>query len=284
MIKVASTAQETLKELRKGDTWASFWQEGVQYAEKRINQEIWFGVKGAKGGVPPDCKMGVDIVDLVIKKILSGRLTCKPNVDFTAFFYRTIRTEVRLLARSKKNLDMISDQTGSGDTRKNFSMFDINPPDPDEHNSFYTKYSDEFIQTILNDFLAYVSKDPLLTKVSKIFVYSGVVFEECFEGMVEDAGDLIFHLTKQGYINVEGEVQYKFWKLTNEKDFKLPERFNAQRKMIFLIINQSLNIERPKEIASWLNLDAGVIYTVKQKMNRYIERFRDLIYKGEYDG
>ena len=163
-------------------------------------------------------------------------------------------------------------------------MFDINPPDPDEHNSFYTKYSDEFIQTILNDFLAYVSKDPLLTKVSKIFVYSGVVFEECFEGMVEDAGDLIFHLTKQGYINVEGEVQYKFWKLTNEKDFKLPERFNAQRKMIFLIINQSLNIERPKEIASWLNLDSGVIYTVKQKMNRYIERFRDLIYKGEYDG
>jgi hypothetical protein len=95
MVKVASTAQETLKTLRKSKSWPEFWQNGVAYAEKRIDQEIWFGIKGAKGGVPPDCKMGIDTVNLVIKKILSGRLNCKPDVNFTAFFYRTIRSKRR---------------------------------------------------------------------------------------------------------------------------------------------------------------------------------------------
>lgn len=70
MIKVKSTVQKTLKEQMKTDAWPLFWQECVGYAEKRFDQEIWFGVKGAKGGVPPDCKMGVDIVNLVIKKFL----------------------------------------------------------------------------------------------------------------------------------------------------------------------------------------------------------------------
>lgn len=284
MVKVASTAQETLKTLRKSESWPEFWQDGVAYAEKRIDQEIWFGIKGAKGGVPPDCKMGVDIVDLVIKKILSGRLNCKPDVDFTAFFYRTIRSEVKLLAKSKKNMDMMSDQQTSGETKKDFSLFDIMPPDTDEHNDFYAKYSPEFIETILHNFLNFVRKDPLLVKVSKIFVYSGVIFEDCFQGMVDDERELIFHLKKEGYISPEGEVRLKFWKLHNEAELKLPDQFKPHRKMIFLIINQSLNIEQPREIASWLNLDSSAVHRVKQKMKRYIERFRDVVYKGEYNG
>ncbi|MCA9407177.1 MAG: hypothetical protein KC733_00675 [Candidatus Omnitrophica bacterium] len=284
MIKVKSTVQKTLKEQMKTDAWPLFWQECVGYAEKRFDQEIWFGVKGAKGGVPPDCKMGVDIVNLVIKKVLTGRRNCEPDVDFKAFFFRTIKSEISLLAKSKRNLNATSIEVLSDKSKKHYTLFDITESEFEEHNDFYNRYSDEFIESVLHNFLNFVRKDPLLAMITKIFIYSGVIFEECFAGIVQNERELVLHLTKLGYINREGEVQAKFWQLTNASQLILPAKFNHQQKMIFLIINQSLNIEKSREIASWLNLDVNVVYTMKQKMNRYIERFRDLFYKGEYDG
>lgn len=48
MIKVASTAQETLKELRKGDTWASFWQEGFNMPKNASIRKYGLALKGPR--------------------------------------------------------------------------------------------------------------------------------------------------------------------------------------------------------------------------------------------
>ena len=63
----------------------------------------------------------------------------------------------------------------------------------------------------------------------------------------------------------------------------LSETFSDQRKMIFLMIHQSLNVQKPREIASWLNLDINTVYAMKQKMNRYILKFKKDLFKGDYE-
>ena len=280
MVKIRSSVQKTLVEQMRLGSWSAFRLDCIKYADKRIVQHIWFG---AKGGVPPNGKTGSDIFDLVIKKIQSGRLNCKPDVDFKAFMFRTIRAEISLLAKSKKNLKFISDQLYSNKSMKGFSLYDFTPSNTDEHNKFYSKYSDGFIEQILNDFLNGVRNDKHLAMITKVFVYSGVVFEDSFEGIVYNPKALVQALNLQGYIDENGEVQHKFWQLTDATQFELPQEFLEQRKMIFLMIHQSLNVEKPKDIASWLNMDIKTVYAMKQKMNRYIKKFKKDLFKGDYE-
>ena len=280
MVKIRFTVQKTLREQMRQGSWSAFRLDCVKYAEKWIAQQYWFG---AKGGVPPKGKTGADIVDLVIKKVQTGRLNCKPNVDFTSFMYRTIKAEVRLLAKSKKNLKFTSDQIYSNKSMGSFSLYDLTPANTDEHNKFYSKYSDGFIEKILKDFLNYVRSDRLLAMITKIYVYSGVVFDTCFDGIVLEPKQLVHELNLKGYIDENGEVQDRFWKLTDATQMELSESFSDQRKMIFLMIHQSLNVQKPREIASWLNLDINTVYAMKQKMNRYILKFKKELFKGDYE-
>ncbi|MBU0497060.1 MAG: hypothetical protein KKG04_03795 [Candidatus Thermoplasmatota archaeon] len=130
------------------------------------------------------------------------------------------------------------------------------------------------VEKIISEFMQFIKKDVCLTKVAKVFVFNGIVFEDCFKEIYDSAG-LMKCLVSNGYIDQDGEVQNKFWILGDSSQMRLDEKYDPHKKMIFLIISRSINIEKPRDIAEWLQMDIRAIYNIKRRMKRSLLLFKE---------
>ena len=196
------------------------------------------------------------------------------DIEFDAFIKMSIRATVNHLATSKENVITVSNYFYSKQAMKVYNILDfVSYPEQCQYEMFPSKMFNFTVEQIISKFLDFIKHDSGLTKVAKILVFDGAVFEECFQN-ISNADCLIACLTSNGYIDHEGEVQNKFWILGNADEMKLDNAFVAHRKVIFLMISRSINIEKPKDVAEWLHIARDDIYNIKRRMKRHLLLFK----------
>ena len=272
MTKIQKSIKETFeKELQKHN-WSDIRLDYICFANYLLAAKTW---QGKVGGMPPGGLDGEDLVETVFVKILENKLTCKEGVEFDAFVKQSIRATISHLANTVENINTVSSYFYSKEAMCVCNMLDfVSYPEKCQHEMFPSKMFNLTVDQIISEFMQFVKCDHVLTKVAKIFLLNGAVFEECFYD-IDQSKALINCLIANGYIDQHGEVQNKFWILGDSSLMKLDEKFNAHKKMIFLIISRSINIEKPKDIAQWLNVELNDIYYIKKKMKRYLLRFKN---------
>ncbi|MCK5580741.1 MAG: hypothetical protein KAJ18_05655 [Candidatus Omnitrophica bacterium] len=283
MTKIQNSIKETFeKELQK-ENWSTIRVDYICFANSLISSKTWQGIRG---GIPPGGLDGEDLVEIVFVKILEGKLSCKEGVEFVAFVKQAIRAIVINLVNTKENFNTVSNYFYSKEAMKVCSMLDfISSPEKCQYEMFPSKMFNLTVEQIISAFLRFIKHDSLLTKVAKIFLFNGAVFEECFHDL-KDGNLLIKSLTVNGYVDLNGEVQNKFWVLGSSDKMRLDKDFEAHKKVIFLIIRRSTDIEKPRDIAQWLNIGINDIYYIKKKMKRYLLRFKNKMEDsngGNYD-
>lgn len=272
MTKIQKSIKDTFEQELLKENWANTRLDYVRFADSLLSSKTW---QGNKGGIPPGGLDGEDLVETVFVKILEGKLSCKEGVEFDAFVKQAIRAIVINLANTKENFNTVSSYFYSKEAMCVCNLLDfVSSPEKCQYEMFPSPMFNLPIEKIISEFMQFIKKDVCLTKVAKVFVFNGIVFEDCFQE-IDDPSGLIKCLMANGYIDQEGEVQNKFWILGDSSHLKLDEKFNAHKKMIFLIISRSINIEKPRDIAQWLNVELKDIYYIKKKMKRYLLRFKN---------
>jgi hypothetical protein len=279
MVIVTTTIKNALEKEVSLSSWKDLREGCVRYANSLIRQMIW---RGVKGGVPPGGCDGEDIVDTILVKVFEERLTCQPGVECKAFLIQSIKAEVSHLARGKENRETISEQYFPENLDHPVSLLDTYVNEQDQTLRVYSDLTEEYIRRFLDGFLEFVRGDEILCKITKIFIYNGAVFPECFAELGSEAEILMVNLRQGGYLNEEGEVQARFWSLSNYTQLQLPSAFERHQKTIFLIISESLNIRKPREIARWLRLDIMVVFNKRRQMKRYLQKYQKIM--GNHKG
>src|SRR3989339_523989 len=272
MTKVQNNIKHTLEQEIQKNSWNALWLGYVCFANSLLAERVW---QGKVGGLPPGGLDGEDIVETVFVKIFDNTLNCEIGVEFEAFIKQSIKATVSHLAISKENVLTVSQFFESKDAIRVCNMLDFaSYPEKCQYKMFPSKMFNLTAEQIISEFLQFIKKDACLTKIAKIFVFNGVVFEECFKEIYDSAG-LMKCLISNGYIDQKGEVQNEFWILGSSSQMKLDEKFNSQKRVIFLIIARSVMIEKPRDIAEWMNMDIRVIYNITKKMKRYLLSFKN---------
>jgi len=276
MINAGNTFVAKLRKELESDSWPATKADCCKFAYARMKSMTW---KGIKGGVPPGGLIAEDFLNIVINKTLEGALTCSNEVPCVAFLKKSIMSELSNLAKSKENKITKSEYELTADLAKNESLFNWLHIDT-YHEEVYSDMTEEFIESLLPELLEFVRSDEIIFKIVKMFIHAGVVFPENFHYYAYDGDALIEELEGNGYIGCEGNVLPRFWALKRSSDLKLSTQFADYRDAIFTIINQSLNITKPRDIARWLRLDVKVVYNKKKKLERKIRKFKSIYIGG----
>ncbi|MCA9408608.1 MAG: hypothetical protein H6755_05990 [Candidatus Omnitrophica bacterium] len=276
MINAGKTFKNKLMKELESDSWPTLKEDCCKFAYARMKSMFW---KGVKGGTPPGGLVAEDFLYIVISKVFDGILNPKPDVPCVSFLKQSIKSELSNLSKSKENKITNSEDVLTDDLAKNESLFNWLYIDS-EYEEKYSDMTEEFIESLLPELLEFVRSDEVITKIVKMFIYAGVVFPENFHYYAYDGQALIEELEEKGYLGCEGNVLPKFWALKRSSGLKLSTQFADYRDAIFTIINQSLNITKPRDIARWLRLDVKVVYNKKKKLERKIRKFKRIYIGG----
>lgn len=269
MVKIKESARIALeKEIKKG-SWPNLKKECCRYARCICRRKRWQGVNG---GVPPGGYDAEDFVEVVILKTLSGKLRCEQEIELKVFLFQSIKWEILGLARKTENKLMRAEQYFEQGSRFN-NVFDWITVMPKNPKILLSELEEEEKHEILIGFLDFVKEDIALFRIAKIFILPGVVYPECFLGVVDDIDELITDLELNGYVNKDGEVQSVFWRLKDYSSMKLCPRFYGKKRKVYAVILKSLLVERPMQISSWLHIDVTEIYEIRRRMGRSILRY-----------
>jgi len=97
MTKIESDLKKTLQEEIQADNWKSLRCGYICFANSLIADHAW---QGYTGGIPPGGVDGEDILEIVLLKILEGKLSCNVGVEFEAFIIQSIKSEVSNLSKT----------------------------------------------------------------------------------------------------------------------------------------------------------------------------------------
>ncbi|MCA9398590.1 MAG: hypothetical protein KC618_02490 [Candidatus Omnitrophica bacterium] len=284
MVKVTTTIQDALKEEMASDSWPELRLDCCKFALSRMSSMKWKGVKGVDGGVPPGGHTVEDIFDIVVCKTLDGSLNCGKNVPCVAFLKKSIMSVLSNLAKLSENKITSPESafTSKLDTKESF--FNWVHTDAQDQEEIYSEFTEEYIEKLLPTLLDFFRNDEVLFKITKIFLYAGAVFPECFHYYAYDAKALISELQKNGYIGVEGNVLGTFWYLKEPSDLDLSVSFADYAGDIYSIIALSPGIKKPQDIAKWLRLDVKIVYNKRKQMNRRLRKFIKIYMGGNTNG